>query len=223
MPSIWTPSQWVAFAGLLTAGLSALSLLTLAARSVRAWRTPQTYYAQRPVARPTLALAAERVRVSGTDVLGYRWNPERYGATAIDFGYPDNDVIVVDPTDVAEHLASGAGSLTDLAATGPGLLERVELVDAETRRWFVEAFDRPAHVPGRDEAGELDEGGVLTRFRAAVESSMRTAHLWEIQGRGHAGHDSARMTLDDWRAGTCTGEWPMVPPVGGLLPILASY
>lgn len=210
----WEPSQWVAFAGLLTAGLAALALLILAVRSVRAWRTPTTYYARRPDPRPTLALAAERVRVSGTDVLGYRWSP-------IDFGYPDNGVIVVDPTDVAEHLAAGPGSLTDLAAITHGMLERIELVDDVVHRWFVEAFDRPAHVPGRDEARELDEGGALTRFRAGIESAMRTAHLWEIQGRGVAGHDSARMALDHWRAGTATGEWAIVPPVGGRLPAAA--
>lgn len=211
----WTHEQWIAFYGIVTAGCAALALLGLAVRSVRGWTAPaHGAYADSTVVRrvdprPTLALAAARgPRITDAQVLEHerRWR----AAVAWDR-----------PTEVLEHLAPGPGSLTDLAAAGPGELKRIvhaDLIDPDVHAWFVEVFDRPAHTPHRDEALELDEGGALTRFRAALDPAMRKAHLWEIQGRGHAGHDSARQILDHWRAGTDTGAWPVVVPIGGQLP-----
>lgn len=99
-------------------------------------------------------------------------------------------VVTVDPTgDVLDHIAPGPGSLTTLAEVGEGRLitiTRDDLVDPEVAQWFVDALDRPVHIPGRDEARVVDEGGVLTRFHIAMEPAMRTARLWSI--RGHADH-----------------------------------
>lgn len=192
----WTSEQWYAFTGILTAGLAAVALLAMAVRAVRGWTAPAHAYAVcGPAPRPTLALAARRASV-----------PTLQPAPL--------EVIRIDPlpADVAEHVAPGPGSITSLLREEGHCAPRVDsAIDPDVRRWFAEAFDRPAHAPLRDEAGILDEGGVLTRFRAAVEPAMRTAHLWEIQGRGVNGHTSARQVLDRWRIDTPTGEYPLVP------------
>jgi len=229
----WTQDQWIAFCALSAAGVALVALAALAIRAVRGWTAP----AHAPAGAFGLyyvADAPERQRQATV----WKYAP----AAAIEAGYPrprytDADAedfkrrwreaqatrphalaVLDDSPEVVEHLAPGPGSLTALRDVGPGVLDDLDRDFREsTAQWLADLLDRPAHVPARDEARELDEGGVLTRFHTAIEGAMRKAHLWEIQGRGVAGHDSARMTLDHWRAGTDTGAWPVVVPIGGTL------
>lgn len=212
----WTADQWAAFCGVTAAGLAAVALLGLAVRTVRGWTAPaHAYLAPRPALRPTVQLAARRAPAWAIEAYGVPLTEaiarthlaaarQRALTAATTPDLPAADIAVL------AHLAEGPGSLASLAAVGEGSLVRVELVDRETRDAFAFAFDRPAHTPTRDEAGIIDDGGVLTRFHAAIEASMRKARLWEIQGRGVAGHDSARQALDHWRIDTPTGEYPLV-------------
>lgn len=122
-------------------------------------------------------------------------------------------VITVDPTgDVLDHVAPGPGSLTTLAEVGEGCLIAIthaDLVDPEVAQWFVDALDRPVHIPGRNEAREVDEGGVLTRFHIAMEPAMRTARLWSMRGHADHGPTASRWAdLDRWRIDCPTGEYP---------------
>jgi len=200
--SQWTPDQWTAFTGVLVAGLAAVALAALAIRHVRAWTAPAhpalpTVRQTQP--RPTLHLVTERIE----QVRASR-------ARAIEL----TGTVLVDPI-VLKHLAPGPGSLTTLAEVGPGRLSDADPpVDPEVRAWFAEAFDRPAHVPRRDEARELDEGGVLTRFNVAIEGAMRTAKLWELRSYA-AEHGVATAstwaTLARWRIDEPTGEYALVP------------
>lgn len=235
MITTWTHDQWVAFAAILAAGVGALGLAALAIRHVRAWTAPagvDAVLSRREIAlrhargwaleagyepRPTLQLAAQRITNDELDESRARWQAI-HAADATATLAPH-----VDPTgdEITAHLAPGPGSLTDLAEVGPGAIVRIthaDLIDPEVHRWFAEAFDRPAHVPKRTEAAPLDEGGVLTRFHTATEAAFRKARRWEIEGRGLNGHTSGRTMLDAWRAGTDTGAWPVVVPVGGRLP-----
>jgi hypothetical protein len=224
----WTTPQWILFGGVTAVGLGALGLLGLAVHAVRGWTAPATYRTTTPAPRPSLQLATERMTDADMADFEQRWRDSKARATEA-WRLP---VVVLDerggtalwthPTEVLEHLAPGAGSLATLAEVGEGCLQRVELVDPEVARWFAEAFDRPAHAPARDEAGVVDPGGVLAQFQAAIEPIMRTVKLWEIQGRGNAGVESARQALDHWRMDYPTGGWPTVPPVGGRLPVFAE-
>lgn len=141
------------------------------------------------------------------------WRVLPAGTMALIAGPVAVPVIAVDPTaDVLAHVAPGPGSLTTLAEVGQGSLITIthaDLVDPEVAAWFVDVFDRPAHTPARDEAREVDDGGVLTRFHIALEPAMRTARLWSM--RGHAGHGptaSRWADLDRWRIDCPTGEYP---------------
>lgn len=189
MFTVWTQDQWIAFLAITTAGLSALGLAVLAARAVRSW-APTTVDLRRIAprgyaVRPTVALAARRVPLPA-------W--------------------AFEPT-VLEHVAPGPGSLASLREVGPGTLVAGDPpVAPDVAAWFVEAFDRPAHVPTPTEAGTLDEGGVLTRFHAAMDAPMRTARLWLIRAEGLNGHTSARQQLNEWRVNTPTGEYAMIAP-----------
>lgn len=190
----WTQDQWYGFIGFTISGLAALALLAMAVRERRR---------KREHAEVQRLMASWRATPSHAIVLRPALTSRRQYITTS----------AAAPIDIIEHIAPGPGSLTSLAATGEGSLVRVELHDAEVVRWLADLFDRPAHVPLRDEAQEVDEGGLLTQFHAAIEPAMRKARLWEIQGRGVAGVSSARMALDHWRIESPTGEYPL-PLVG---------
>jgi hypothetical protein len=222
----WTADQWTAFTGASVAGIAALVLLGMAVHTVRSWTTPATYRAAlNPVSarpRPSLQLATVRMTNAEVDAFRERWKQgkgrwvhvlaEAGGTAAWTHELPTAPAtpLVVDPTgaELAEHLAPGAGSLATLAEVGEGSLMRVELIDPEVARWFADAFDRPAHSPGRTEAGTADEGGVLARFQVAIEPAMRTARLWRV--RGEEGPGVGHRALNDWRINCPTGEWPLV-------------
>lgn len=203
----WTTEQWISFLGFVVAGLAALGLAGVGISAARARRAER---------REVAALIAGW-RATPSHTVAILAGPTRPLPVVLPpHPLPTPPPPVVDPTgEILEHIAPGPGSLSSLAVVGEGSLTRVDrtdLVDADVRRWFVEAFDRPAHVPAPDEARVLDEGGVLTRWRAAVEPAMRTAHLWDIRGRGNGGVQSARQALDHWRIECPTGEIPLVEP-----------
>ncbi len=217
----WTTDQWIAFTGVTVAGLAAGVLLAVAVHAFRSWTASATYRATGDPARPSLILAAERhMTEAEMKDFEHRWYEARDRANVgqrIDMLDDSTHAwlaapapLVIDPTaaEIAEHLAPGPGSLTSLAEVEGHATERVELVDPEVARWFADAFDRPAHTPGRDEAREVDEGGALARFHAAIEPAMRTARLWRV--RGEEGPGVGRRMLNDWRIGTETGEWPII-------------
>lgn len=207
----WTTDQWTAFTGASVAGIAALVLLGMAVHTVRSWTAPATYRAAlaRTSTRPppsVLVLAESGGTAAWTHELPPPLPSVRTWVDVRADLYP----LVVDPTgaELAEHLAPGAGSLATLAEVGEGSLTRVELIDPEVARWFADAFDRPAHDPGRAEAGTVDEGGVLARFQVAIEPAMRTARLWRV--RGKEGPGVGHRALNDWRINCPTGEWPLV-------------
>lgn len=224
----WTFDQWMMFGCFTVAGLAALALIAVVIRTVRGWTAP----ARPDVLRTPTPNELHRALV---------WKHAPAGAIEADYTQPliagpvaqplpvvlgaeDREVIVsgfwdtptqaeppvvVDPTaeliDIAEHLAPGPGSLTTLAEAGEGSVIRItrdDLIDPTVAKWFDESFGR-----------------IVADFRTAVEPAMRTARLWEIQGRGHHGVlGAARAGLDHWRMECPTGEWPIVrPAVGGML------
>lgn len=194
----WTTDQWIMFGCFTVAGLGGLGLIGMWISGTRARRTEHADVARLIAgwrATPSMTLAL----VTGTP------------ATPLT---PRALIGHVDPTgELFEHLAPGAGSLTTLAAVGEGSLTRAApTVDADVAAWFAEAFDRPAHAPGRAEAGVLDEGGVFTRFHAALEPAMRKARLWELQGASleHGGSASHWATLAHWRIESPTGEYALI-------------
>lgn len=196
----WTQDQWYGFIGFAISGLAALALIAMAVHERRRRREHDE------VDRLLASWRAEPVHVWTTPARVLPTRPYVLRPVGALHHYDQPAM----PLDVIEHIAPGPGSLASLAAAGEGSLTRVELHDAEVVQWMAELFDRPAHVPLRDEAQEVDEGGLLTRFHAAIEPAMRKARLWEIQGRGVAGVSSARMALDHWRIESPTGEYPLL-------------
>lgn len=227
----WSTDQWIMFGSFTVAGVAALALLALIVRDRRraavqrarmaAWRTAHA------VPMLTIAPAPNTLDRRALAEFEQRWNeamarpvPVGPGLLAVDLAVTDTTSLAqplhVDPTaDVLEHVAPGPGALSSLQEVGPGALRRVthdDIVDPEVAQWFAEAFDRPARQPRPDEARELDEGGLLTRWRCGpVAAAMQTAHLWEVQGRGHHGVLGAgRAGLDRWRIDCPTGEYAIL-------------
>lgn len=211
--STWTADQWAGFIAFAVAGCAGLALIAVwiyRRRVIAAemaiihtrFETPAGIIEFRDVTEAEMALFKQRWTAA--------MDGDNHTLALI------NDTLHVDPTaelvELAEHLAAGPGSLTTLREVGPGRIVTADPpVDPEVARWFAEAFDRPAHVPGRDEARELDEGGVMTRFQLAIEAPMRKAHLWELRGHAeHGGLASRWAELDRWRINTPTGEYPIV-------------
>lgn len=219
----WSTSQWIAFCGLLVAGLSALGLFAIAIRTVRGWTAPaHPTFVDGPAPRPTLALAAQRIANGRLELSAAQWRAADSAGLTVTIAPTVDPTAELLPGDVAEHLAEGPGSLVSLQRVEGSIVAAEPPVDPIVHGWFVEAFDRAAHVPARSEAAPLDEGGVMTRWHTAIEPLMRTARLWEIQGRGVNGHTSGRQLLDRWHVDTPTGGWPIVPPIGGRLPANAG-
>jgi len=206
----WDAAQWSAFLAITAIGLLGLAAAALAIRTVRGWTAPATYRAPAARPRPSLQLAERRPLLpeerqalvwqhapGGAIEAGYA--PLRPGEAPVVFGATDEQWLRdlhVDPTgEVAEHFAPGAGSLTTLREVGEGSLAAAEpSVDPDVHAEFERVF-----------------AALFADFRVAIEPAMRTAHLWEIRGRGHNGVlSSARRALDEWRINTPTGEWPMV-------------
>lgn len=231
----WTAFTGASVAGIAALVLLGMAVHTVHSWTAPAtYRAPLAPTSTLTRPRPSLQLATVRMTNAEVDAFRDRWNQgnDRWVHVLAEAGgtaawthelpavrtwadvraelYPTVNPIVVDPTgaELAEHLAPGAGSLATLAEVGEGSLMRVELIDPEVACWFADAFDRPAHAPGRAEAGTVDEGGVLARFQVAIEPAMRTARLWRV--RGEEGPGVGHRALNDWRINCPTGEWPLV-------------
>lgn len=192
----WSGPQWLLFGGFVCMGTGLLGLLWLAAQRIAG--SAQRRRADLPAFE---SFAAEWQRV--------RYQPARI-LPAGPYVEPRTGELL---DDITAHLAPGPGSLTSLRDTGEGQIVRVthaDIVAPEVEAAFAFVFDRPAYSPRCDEAGIIDDGGVLTRFHIAIEAAMRKARLWEIQS--HADHRGAAglwAQLDDWRIFSPTGELPI--------------
>lgn len=191
----WTFDQWMMFGCFTVAGLAALGLVALVVRDQlrrhRAERERQAQVVSDILGRWQASASRRAVLLPPATTMALVAGP-------VAQPLPAHAPVVVDPTaelvDIAEHLAPGPGSLTTLAEAGEGSVIRIthdDLIDPTVAKWFDESFGR-----------------IVADFRTAVEPAMRTARLWEIQGRGHHGVlGAARAGLDHWRMECPTGEW----------------
>jgi hypothetical protein len=191
----WTAQQWTAFTGLVVAGLAALGLLAIMLQHLRARR------AEADEVRRLL----DSWRATPSTIVAILTGPTQ--PLPLGAGPRPLPLPVVDPTgEILAHVAPGPGSITSIREAGEGSLVRVEpadLVDPEVSTLF---------------------DGMMAKWQRSVDAAlapaMLTAVLWTIEGAmagvvGRVALDEwlAEVAGDDadaWRAGTPTGEWPLV-------------
>lgn len=182
----WTESQWIVFAGLSVAGLSALGLASIAFRTVRRWTAPATYAVPSSRPRPSIEAATRRTLL----------DPPMSPLVTAAYETADPGPLlaaarrITEPAALAQ-IAPGVGSITSTLAEEGVFGPRDDRVDADLQQLFGDWYD-----------------SWQRSVNAVLAPAMLKAITWAIEG-AQAGVSGA-AGIQEWYAGTETGEWGRV-------------